>query len=64
MVPLAPSLDHAGPIARTPADAALLYQVLAGDPGPDLPPTASPPVDLRVDPAGCGSGCCAAGSPR
>jgi aspartyl-tRNA(Asn)/glutamyl-tRNA(Gln) amidotransferase subunit A len=26
--PLAPSLDHAGPLARTPADAALLYGVL------------------------------------
>ena len=47
-VPLAPSLDHAGPIARTPGDAALLYQVLAGNPGPDRPPAASPPADLRT----------------
>ena len=28
--PLAPSLDHAGPMARTPADVRLLYEVLAG----------------------------------
>jgi aspartyl-tRNA(Asn)/glutamyl-tRNA(Gln) amidotransferase subunit A len=35
--PLARTLDHAGPIARTPADVALLYDVLAG-PGPDLDP--------------------------
>lgn len=32
--PLAHSLDHPGPMARTPADAALLYEALAGhDPG-------------------------------
>jgi aspartyl-tRNA(Asn)/glutamyl-tRNA(Gln) amidotransferase subunit A len=35
--PLARTLDHAGPIAGTPADAALFYDVLAG-PGPDLDP--------------------------
>ena len=28
--PLAPSLDHAGPLARTPADAALLLSVIGG----------------------------------
>jgi aspartyl-tRNA(Asn)/glutamyl-tRNA(Gln) amidotransferase subunit A len=28
--PLAPSLDHAGPMARTPADVKLLYEALAG----------------------------------
>jgi aspartyl-tRNA(Asn)/glutamyl-tRNA(Gln) amidotransferase subunit A len=33
--PLARTLDHAGPIARTPADVALFYDVLAG-PGPEL----------------------------
>jgi aspartyl-tRNA(Asn)/glutamyl-tRNA(Gln) amidotransferase subunit A len=32
LLPLAPSLDHAGPLARTPADATLLYSVLAGRP--------------------------------
>lgn len=30
--PLAPSLDHAGVLARTPADAALLFGALAGEP--------------------------------
>jgi aspartyl-tRNA(Asn)/glutamyl-tRNA(Gln) amidotransferase subunit A len=56
-LPLARSLDHAGPITRTVADAALLLSVLAGAdpldlrtlddpaPGPDLP--ALPP-GLRV----------------
>jgi aspartyl-tRNA(Asn)/glutamyl-tRNA(Gln) amidotransferase subunit A len=33
--PLARTLDHAGPIARTPADVALFYDALAGA-GPDL----------------------------
>jgi aspartyl-tRNA(Asn)/glutamyl-tRNA(Gln) amidotransferase subunit A len=28
--PLAPSLDHAGPMARTPGDAALLFSAIAG----------------------------------
>src|SRR5262249_44197028 len=35
--PLARTLDHAGPMARTPADVALFYDVLA-DPGPDEDP--------------------------
>jgi aspartyl-tRNA(Asn)/glutamyl-tRNA(Gln) amidotransferase subunit A len=30
--PLAPSLDHAGPMARTPADVRLMYDVLAASP--------------------------------
>jgi aspartyl-tRNA(Asn)/glutamyl-tRNA(Gln) amidotransferase subunit A len=42
VTPLAPSLDHAGPITRTVADAALVYAALAGTAapalGPDLPP--------------------------
>jgi len=33
--PLAPSLDHPGPMARTPADAALLLAAIAGDVAPD-----------------------------
>lgn len=37
--PLAPSLDHPGPMARTPADAGLLLDVLAG-----APPRARQPV--------------------
>jgi aspartyl-tRNA(Asn)/glutamyl-tRNA(Gln) amidotransferase subunit A len=40
--PLAPSLDHVGPMARTPADAALLFSVLTG----------SPPVDVGGGAAG------------
>ncbi|GIH14792.1 amidase [Rugosimonospora africana] len=32
-VPLAPSLDHAGPLARTVADTALLFDVLSGAAG-------------------------------
>jgi aspartyl-tRNA(Asn)/glutamyl-tRNA(Gln) amidotransferase subunit A len=35
--PLAPSLDHPGPMARTPADAALLFGVLADDDPPPQP---------------------------
>jgi aspartyl-tRNA(Asn)/glutamyl-tRNA(Gln) amidotransferase subunit A len=41
--PLARSLDHPGPMARTPADAALLLEVLAG-PDPDDPATADVPL--------------------
>src|SRR5207302_317957 len=32
LFPLSPSLDHAGPIARSPADCALAMSVLAGRP--------------------------------
>ena len=39
--PLAPSLDHVGPLARTAADARLLLDVIADD------PIARPPVALR-----------------
>ncbi|MFV3074837.1 amidase [Niveispirillum fermenti] len=35
--PLAPSLDHAGPMTRNVADALLLLSVLSGDPVPPLP---------------------------
>ncbi len=41
--PLAHSLDHPGPMARTPADAALFYQALAGY-DPDDPSTEDVPV--------------------
>jgi aspartyl-tRNA(Asn)/glutamyl-tRNA(Gln) amidotransferase subunit A len=34
--PLAPSLDHAGPMARSPADAALLFAALTGVEAPRL----------------------------
>jgi aspartyl-tRNA(Asn)/glutamyl-tRNA(Gln) amidotransferase subunit A len=42
--PLAPSLDHAGPMARTPEDAALLLEALGG-PAPRVGPL---PGGLRV----------------
>jgi aspartyl-tRNA(Asn)/glutamyl-tRNA(Gln) amidotransferase subunit A len=49
VVPLAPSLDHAGPIARTVADAALLFEVLvAVAPGPVASPVAAGVSGLRV----------------
>jgi aspartyl-tRNA(Asn)/glutamyl-tRNA(Gln) amidotransferase subunit A len=44
-VPLAPSLDHAGPITRTVADAALLYNALLDTSGAD-PEPARPEPDL------------------
>ena len=40
--PLAPSLDHAGPMARTIDDLELLYRVLSGDAEPE--PSAEPEV--------------------
>jgi aspartyl-tRNA(Asn)/glutamyl-tRNA(Gln) amidotransferase subunit A len=45
--PLAPSLDHPGAMARTPADAALLLDVLAGapDPGHRVRPEPDPRLD-------------------
>jgi aspartyl-tRNA(Asn)/glutamyl-tRNA(Gln) amidotransferase subunit A len=43
-IPLARSLDHPGAMARTPADAALLYGAIAG-PDPDDPATESVPVE-------------------
>jgi aspartyl-tRNA(Asn)/glutamyl-tRNA(Gln) amidotransferase subunit A len=48
--PLARSLDHPGPMARTPRDAALLLQALAGDDPGDPATGGAPPcaVDLEV----------------
>ena len=47
VVPLAPSLDHVGPIARSVADAALLYRILRG--GPDAAGRAAePPAGARL----------------
>lgn len=45
VVPLAPSLDHAGPIARTVPDAALLLGALAAEP---VEPVDRDPAGLRV----------------
>ena len=42
VVPLAPSLDHVGPITRTAADASLLYRVMRAEPGVVQPPPGSP----------------------
>jgi aspartyl-tRNA(Asn)/glutamyl-tRNA(Gln) amidotransferase subunit A len=52
ILPLAPSMDHAGPMARTIADCATLLQGLAAD-GPDSSPLTPPPAaldDLPVAP--------------
>lgn len=46
LFPLAPSLDHPGPMARTPADAALLFGVLA-DPPPHDSAVGSEAADLH-----------------
>ncbi len=54
--PLARSLDHAGPMARTPADAALLLAVVAGaddaDPATAQAPSAPPPAAAEGSLAG------------
>jgi len=48
VVPLAPSLDHAGPIARTVEDLTLLFRVLLEARNPEGPPAPvlEPPRDL------------------
>jgi aspartyl-tRNA(Asn)/glutamyl-tRNA(Gln) amidotransferase subunit A len=51
ILPLAPTLDHPGPIARTVADLALLWDVLAGPPSRGDAPartTLGPPTLLRL----------------
>jgi aspartyl-tRNA(Asn)/glutamyl-tRNA(Gln) amidotransferase subunit A len=45
IIPLAPSLDHPGPMARTIADCAVLLNGLAGG-HPPVNPTTPPPVPL------------------
>jgi aspartyl-tRNA(Asn)/glutamyl-tRNA(Gln) amidotransferase subunit A len=47
-VPLAPSLDHPGPMARTVADLALLLQAIAGH-DPHDPTSANVPVPAYAD---------------
>ena len=48
--PLAPSLDHAGPMARTPADVRLLYEALAGPAGAEPASRIAVCPDLHVRP--------------
>lgn len=45
IVPLAPTLDHAGPLARTVADCSALLVALAGD-GAEVSPLLPPPARL------------------
>lgn len=62
LFPLAPSLDHPGTMARTPADAALLMQAVAGldsaDPATAGSPRAEPPPDAGEGLAGMRVGLC------
>jgi aspartyl-tRNA(Asn)/glutamyl-tRNA(Gln) amidotransferase subunit A len=44
VVPLSTTLDHVGPIARTVADAALMFQAMGGSLPPPLPAAAGPRV--------------------
>jgi aspartyl-tRNA(Asn)/glutamyl-tRNA(Gln) amidotransferase subunit A len=53
VVPLAPALDHAGPLARTVRDAAVLYGAVAGPDPADARTLADPVADPL---AGLGSG--------
>src|SRR5262249_43295727 len=46
--PLAPSLDHVGPMARTPADAALLFGVIADSARPGRSDGVAAPADDRL----------------
>lgn len=45
LIPLAPTLDHPGPMARTIADCAALLAAIVAD-GPPVDPTAPPPAPL------------------
>ena len=49
IIPLAPTLDHPGPMARTVADCAALLQTMVA-PGPALDPTMPPPAPLHALP--------------
>ena len=49
IVPLAPTLDHAGPIARTVADCSALLAELAAE-GPEVSPLLPPPAPVRALP--------------
>src|SRR6185312_5131175 len=49
VIPLAPSLDHAGPMARTVADCSPLLEAMACD-GPDPTPLWPPPAPMGALP--------------
>jgi aspartyl-tRNA(Asn)/glutamyl-tRNA(Gln) amidotransferase subunit A len=55
IVPLCESLDHAGPLARTVGDAALLYEVMRGEEKRGKAGGAKPPLQRRMR-GGRGSG--------
>jgi amidase len=52
VMPLAPSLDHVGPMARTVADAAALFEVIAGHDPRDPSSLDAPVADLLAGLAG------------
>lgn len=56
IVPLSPSLDHAGPITRSVEDCALLLQAIAGYDRRDAGSIEAPPVDYRADLEGGAAG--------
>ena len=51
IIPLAPSLDHPGPMARTVADCCALLSAMAAD-GPAVDPVMPPPAPLGTLPTG------------
>jgi aspartyl-tRNA(Asn)/glutamyl-tRNA(Gln) amidotransferase subunit A len=55
IVPLAPTLDHPGPMARTIADCAVLLTAMAAG-GPPVNPTVPPPMALPELPLGPSGG--------
>lgn len=48
IIPLSRTLDHVGPLARTVADAWLLFHVMTGIPNPPLLPVRRPVASLRI----------------
>src|SRR5262249_11099622 len=47
VIPLAPRLDHVGPLAQSVADARTLFRVLGGESHPE-PRAAAVPADIRL----------------
>jgi aspartyl-tRNA(Asn)/glutamyl-tRNA(Gln) amidotransferase subunit A len=63
LIPLSESLDHAGPMARSVEDAALILQAIAG-PDPDDPTTSDRPVPNYAASLNGGVGGLRIGAPR